>query len=78
MLQAPHAATLAPAADHSIGPTGPLAEKAKGLESQAFVSQWFTKPGEVLVRTIKEESFRDPADQGEGPADLGSPPSWCG
>lgn len=29
------------------------AEKAKGLESQAFVSQWFTKTGEVLVRTSK-------------------------
>jgi hypothetical protein len=24
------------------------AEKAKGMESQAFVNQWFTKPGEVL------------------------------
>jgi micrococcal nuclease len=33
------------------------AEKAKGLESQAFVSQWFTKPGEVLVRTTKEEKY---------------------
>ena len=27
------------------------AEKARGLESQAFVSQWFSRPGEVLVRT---------------------------
>jgi endonuclease YncB( thermonuclease family) len=34
-----------------------LAEKAKGLESQAFVSQWFTKPGEVLVHTTKEEKY---------------------
>jgi micrococcal nuclease len=33
------------------------AEKAKGLESQAFVNQWFAKPGEVLVRTIKEEKY---------------------
>jgi hypothetical protein len=33
------------------------AEKAKGLESQAFVSQWFSRPGEVLVRTTKEEKY---------------------
>ena len=33
------------------------AEKAKGLESQAFVSQWFSKPGEALVRTTKEEKY---------------------
>ena len=33
------------------------AEKSKGLESQAFVSQWFAKPWEVLVRTTKEEKY---------------------
>ena len=39
------------------------AEKAKGLESQAFVNQWFSRPGEVLVRTTKEEKYgRMPAD----------------
>jgi endonuclease YncB( thermonuclease family) len=32
-------------------------EKARGLESQAFVSQWFSRPGEVLVRTTKEEKY---------------------
>ena len=32
-------------------------EKSKGLESQAFVSQWFTKPGDVVVRTTKEEKY---------------------
>ncbi len=31
--------------------------KAKGLASQAFVSQWFSRPGEVLVRTTKEEKY---------------------
>lgn len=33
------------------------AEKAKGLESQAFVAQWFERPGAVLVRTTKEEKY---------------------
>ncbi len=33
------------------------AEKAKGLESQAFVSGWFARPGAVLVRTVKEEKY---------------------
>ena len=33
------------------------AEKAKGLESQAFVAQWFEQPGPVLVRTSKEEKY---------------------
>jgi micrococcal nuclease len=33
------------------------AEKAKGLESQAFVVQWFQQPGPVLVRTTKEEKY---------------------
>ncbi len=33
------------------------AEKAKGLESQAFVTQWFQPCGEVLVRTTKEEKY---------------------
>ena len=33
------------------------AEKAKGQESQAFVSQWFTRSGAVLVRTTKEEKY---------------------
>jgi micrococcal nuclease len=32
-------------------------EKAKGLESQAFVTQWFQQPGPVLVRTTKEEKY---------------------
>jgi micrococcal nuclease len=32
-------------------------EKAKGQESQAFVSQWFERPGAVLVRTTKEEKY---------------------
>jgi micrococcal nuclease len=32
-------------------------EKAKGLESQAFVSQWFERGGDVLVRTSKEEKY---------------------
>ena len=31
------------------------AEKAKALESQAFVSLWFSRPVEVLVRNTKEE-----------------------
>jgi endonuclease YncB( thermonuclease family) len=33
------------------------AEKAKGQESMLFVSQWFQQPGEVLVRTTKEEKY---------------------
>ncbi len=33
------------------------AEKARAQESQAFVSQWFALPGEVLVRTTKEEKY---------------------
>jgi micrococcal nuclease len=33
------------------------AEKAKGQESQAFVSDWFVRPGAVLVRTVKEEKY---------------------
>ena len=33
------------------------AEKAKGQESQAFVTQWFERPGAVLVRTTKEEKY---------------------
>jgi|688.fasta_scaffold95292_2 micrococcal nuclease len=33
------------------------AEKAKGQESQAFVSQWFERGGDVLVRTSKEEKY---------------------
>ncbi len=33
------------------------AEKAKGQESQAFLAQWFERPGSVLVRTTKEEKF---------------------
>jgi micrococcal nuclease len=33
------------------------AEKAKGQESQAFVAQWFERPGAVLVRTTKEEKY---------------------
>ncbi len=33
------------------------AEKAKGLESQAFVAQWFEQPGPVPVRTSKEEKY---------------------
>jgi micrococcal nuclease len=32
-------------------------EKAKGLASQAFVSQWFERGGDVLVRTSKEEKY---------------------
>ncbi len=32
-------------------------EKAKGLESQAFATQWFQQPGPVLVRTTKEEKY---------------------
>ena len=32
-------------------------EKAKGQESQAFVTQWFERPGAVLVRTAKEEKY---------------------
>jgi micrococcal nuclease len=32
-------------------------EKAKGQESQAFVSQWFERSGGVLVRTSKEEKY---------------------
>ncbi len=33
------------------------AEKARGQESLAFVSQWFQQPGPVLVRTTKEEKY---------------------
>ena len=33
------------------------AEKARGQESQAFVIQWFDRPGAVLVRTTKEEKY---------------------
>jgi len=33
------------------------AEQAKGLESQAFVAQWFQQPGPVLVHTTKEEKI---------------------
>ena len=32
-------------------------EKAKGQESQAFVTQWFQQPGPVMVRTTKEEKY---------------------
>jgi endonuclease YncB( thermonuclease family) len=34
------------------------AEKAKGQESQAFVSQWFQQPGPVLVRTQQRGEVR--------------------
>lgn len=37
--------------------TRDAAEKAKGQESQAYVSQWFQQPGQVLVRTTKEEKY---------------------
>jgi micrococcal nuclease len=33
------------------------AEKARGQESLAFVSQWFQQPGPVLVGTTKEEKY---------------------
>jgi hypothetical protein len=32
-------------------------EKARGQGSQAFVAQWFERPGAVLVRTTKEEKY---------------------
>lgn len=31
-----------------------LEVKAEGLKSLEFVNQWFDKPGQVLVRTVKE------------------------
>jgi micrococcal nuclease len=37
--------------------TRDAAEKARGLEAQAYVSSWFQQPGEVLVRTTKEEKY---------------------
>jgi micrococcal nuclease len=33
------------------------AEKAKAQESQGFVTQWFARPGAVLVHTNKEEKY---------------------
>ena len=33
-------------------------EKAKELESHAFVRAWFGMPGALLVRTVKEQKNR--------------------
>lgn len=32
-------------------------EKAKGMDSQAYVVAWFQRQGPVLVRTTKEEKY---------------------
>lgn len=37
--------------------TKDAAEKERGLRTKAFVQSWFGEPGEVLVRTSKEEKF---------------------
>ena len=37
--------------------TRDAAEKARGLEAQRFVAEWFQRPGQVLVRTTKEEKY---------------------
>jgi micrococcal nuclease len=37
--------------------TRDAAEKARGLQAQAFVVEWFQRPGLVWVRTTKEEKY---------------------
>lgn len=37
--------------------TRDAAEKERGLRAKAFVQAWFGEPGDVLVRTSKEEKF---------------------
>lgn len=33
------------------------AEKARGLQAEAFVMEWFQRPGQVFVQTTKEEKY---------------------
>jgi micrococcal nuclease len=37
--------------------TRDAAEKTRGLQAQAFVVEWFQRPGLVWVRTTKEEKY---------------------
>ena len=37
--------------------TRDAAEKARGLETRDYVAGWFKRPGQVLVRTTKEEKY---------------------